>query len=57
MRSYNMVIKAQIEIGGVIEADSAIEAAEILKHELRRGEISNISVEFPDDELMAVHLS
>lgn len=44
--TYDLLIKATIEIGGKWEADTAAEAIEMAKGELRdQGEISDIDVD------------
>jgi hypothetical protein len=45
LHNYNVILKANIEIGGVFNADTAAEAVELAKLELRSGEISDIQTE------------
>lgn len=52
-RKYDIVLKAEIEIGGVFEADNRDEAIAAARQELRSGELSNVTIEraiFLDDE-------
>lgn len=45
-RKYDILLRAEIEIGGVYEADSAALAIETATRELRTGgDVSNLSVE------------